>query len=142
MTEIIRDEHVIHLRNAHVSYIIGVLDGGIPMHLYFGPRLERLNPAGLLRRAGAGEDWGFNVQNLGLDHLPQEYPSFGLGDVRDGALTVCRADGTRSADLRFVSAEELPEKPALPGLPATFGGESATLRLTLADALRAAEVAK
>ena len=135
MTEIIRDGRVIHLRNDRVSYGICLLEGGIPMHLYFGPRVASLETAGLLRRCGVGPDGGFSVQNLGMDRLPQEYPSFGLGDMRDGALTVRRADGTRSADLRFRSLEILPEKPALEGLPATFGGESATARLTLADEL-------
>jgi len=135
MTEIITQGSVIHLRNDRVSYVIALLEGGIPMHLYFGRQLSGLNPAGLLRRAGAKENFEYNVQNCALDRLPQEYPGFGLGDLREGALTVRRGDGTRSADLRVIRQEVREEKPPLPGLPASFGGESRTLILTLRDEL-------
>ena len=49
MTEILCGDQLIHLRNDHVSYIIGILEGGVPAHLYFGKRLNSLNPASLLR---------------------------------------------------------------------------------------------
>lgn len=140
MTEILHQGSLIHLRNAHVSYIIGVLEGGIPAHLYFGKRISRLNPASILRHYGLREDGSFSPQGCALDHTPQEYPSHGLGDLRDGALTVRRADGTRSADLRVSRVEVVDGKPALPGLPATFGDNAKTLRLHLTDALLGLEV--
>lgn len=140
MTEIIRQGDLLHLRNDHVSYIIGVLEGGIPAHLYFGKRIESLNPASILRRYGLPEDGSFSLQGCTLDHTPHEYPSHGLGDLREGALTVRRADGTRSADLRVSRVEMVDGKPGLPGLPATFGDDARMLRLHLADALLGLEV--
>ncbi len=135
MVEILIDEKQIHLRNSQVSYVIGLLEGGIPTHLYFGKRVEALNAASVLRHYALAEDGRFSLHGCTLDHTPQEYPSFGLGELREGALSVCRADGTRSADLRFVSAEVVEGKPALPGLPATFGDNARTLLLHLTDSL-------
>lgn len=140
MTEILHQGSLIHLRNEHVSYIIGVLEGGIPAHLYFGKRIGRLNPASILRHYGLREDGSFTPQGCTLDHTPQEYPSHGLGDLREGALTVRRADGTRSADLRVSRVEMADGKPVLPGLPATYGDNARTLRLHLTDDLLGLEV--
>lgn len=133
MSEILVTDRLIHLRNERISYVMYLLEGGIPMHLYFGRRVERFNPATVLRRNTVAEDGSFSVQNCALDHIPQEYPSFGLGEMREGALTVTRADGTRTCDLRFVSAAVEDGKPALAGLPATFGDSCKTLRLLLRD---------
>ena len=134
MAEITRTNDIFVLKNDRVSYILGVLPGGVVAHLHAGARLDGVNPDNLLRHAGLPAAGEFSVQECALDRLPQEYPSFGLGDLREGALTVRGADGTTAVDLRFVGAETLEGKPALEGLPATFGGDCATLRLTLADA--------
>ena len=132
MAEILREGNIWHLRNKWISYVLCELPGGVVAHLYAGARLERLNPASLLRRAGIQAE-GFTVQECALDRLPQEYPSFGLGDMREGALTVEAADGSCAADLRLVSAEVLAEKPPLAGLPATRGEGCAALRLRLRE---------
>ena len=133
MAEIIIEQRLIHLRGSRISYVIGLLEGGIPAHLYFGRRLERFNPASVYRRSGVAPDGSFSVQNCALNHVPQEYPSYGLGEMREGALIVRAADGTASCDLRFESAEAVTEKPPLPGLPASFGENSGTLLLRLKD---------
>lgn len=135
MAEILVTDKLIHLRNGRISYVIALLEGGIPAHLYFGRRVERVNPASLLRAAALPADGSYSVQNCTLDHTPQEYPAFGLGDMREGAASVRRQDGTRSLDLRFASAEVVPGKPGLPGLPATFGDDCQTLLLHLRDEL-------
>lgn len=135
MTEILVSEQLIHLRNDRISYAMMLLEGGIPAHLYFGPRVENVNPASLLRHADIAQDGHFSLQGCALDHTPQEYPAFGLGEMREGALSVRRFDGTCTADLRFVSAEVADGKPTLSGLPATFGETAKTLRLTLRDEL-------
>lgn len=139
MVEIQISSELIHLRNDRVSYAIYLLPGGIPMHLYFGARLEEINPLPFLRRSMLSENGSFSVQQCTLDHTPQEYPSFGLGDMREGAVSVRRADGTRSADFRLVSAEAMEGKPALEGLPATFGADCRTLCLRMRDALTGLE---
>ena len=133
MAEILRDKGVIHLRNDEISYVMCEMPGGVLAHLYMGPRLERLDPVNLLRRAGVAADGSYSVQECSLDRLPQEYPSFGLGDMREGALTVQAPDGSCAVDLRLVAVETPGEKPALGGLPATRGEGCAALRLRLRD---------
>ncbi len=134
MAEILRQGNVWHLRNGSVSYALAVLPGGVVAHLYFGPRLARVSADNLLKHAGLPGAEGFAVQEFGLSRLPQEYPSFGLGDLRAGALTVEAPDGTLAVDLRATGAEVLPGKPGPEGLPATFGEDAQTLRLELKDA--------
>ncbi len=133
MAEIIREGNLFHLRNDRISYVLLVMPDNVLAHIYFGRRLRRIDPDWVLRHAGSGDTYNFTVQECGLDRLPQEYPSFGLGDQREGALSVENADGTGAVDLRFVSALIEPGKPGLEGLPATFGENCRTLRVTLKD---------
>ncbi len=58
-----------------------------------------------------------------------------LGDLREGALSIRQQDGTRSVDLRYVKAELVEGKPAIPGLPATFGKGAKTLEMHMKDEL-------
>ena len=135
MIEIIRKDQLIHLRNDHVSYMIYILEGGIPAHLYFGKRVEGLNPASILRRYDLPTDGRFSLQGCALDHTPHEYPAHGLGDLREGALSIRQKDGTRSVDLRVTGVEVMEGKYAIPGLPATFGESAKTLLLHMKDEL-------
>ncbi|MBQ2954007.1 MAG: alpha-galactosidase [Clostridia bacterium] len=140
MVEIIINDKLLHLRNDHVSYVIGLPEGGIPAHLYFGKRVGGLNPAAILRHYDLPVDGSFSMQGCSLDHVPHEYPAFGLGDLREGAVSVRRQDGTRSVDLRVVNVEVVDGKPGLPGLPATFGDNAKTLLLHMKDELIGLEV--
>lgn len=130
MTEIIANNGQFHLRNASISYIMAVTEEGVLAHLYFGRRLEALN-APFLGFADSMKK-GFD-----LDKLPQECPTFGHGDLREGAVGVRSADGMRVLDLRYASFEIADGKPALNGLPASFDreGTAKTLFITLTDAL-------
>lgn len=139
MTEIIKQGNMYHLRNGRISYIMTVMPGGLLAHLYFGPQVKALDEKPLLRHMGVAADGSFSVQGCMLDRLSQEYPSFGLGDLREGALAVEGPDGTTAVDLRFEDAQIEPGKPALAGLPATFGEDCKTLRVRLRDALTGLE---
>lgn len=133
MAEIIREGSLFHLRNDRISYVLCVMPDNVLAHLYFGRRLRIIDPNQVLRHAGSRDTGNFSVQECALDRLPQEYPSFGLGDQREGALSVENADGTGAVDLRFISAVIEKGKPRLEGLPATFGESCQTLRVTLQD---------
>ena len=139
MAEILRQGITYHLRNSQISYIIGILPKQIVSHLYFGPRVAALDPEALLRHWNVAPDQRFTLQNCTLDRLPQEYPSFGLGDQREGSVAADGPLGNGTVDLRFVSAAVEDGKPALPGLPATFGSNAKTLRLLLRDGLTGLE---
>lgn len=134
MVEVLREEKMFHLRNDRISYILCVMPENVLAHIYFGRRLSRMDPDTVLRRAGSRDLKSFIRQECGLDRLPQEYPSFGLGDQRIGALQAECEDGGCGVDLRFISAEITDGKPALDGLPATFGQNCKTLRIIARDA--------
>ena len=133
MIEVLQQGNLYHLRNDHISYILAVMPENALAHIYFGCRVNGINADSVLRHAGAKDTKSFTVQECGLDRLPQEYPAFGLGDQREGAVAVENADGTTAVDLRFVSATVENGKPALSGLPATFGDPCKTLRVLMAD---------
>ena len=135
MVEILVNDKLLHLRNDHVSYIIYILEGGVPAHLYFGKRVEGFNPVSILRRYDLPADGQWSPDNCRMDHTPHEYPAHGLGDLKEGALSVRQKDGTRSVDLRVTGYEVVEGKSGLPGLPATFGDNAKTLLLHLKDEL-------
>ena len=101
MAEILREGALFHLRNERISYIMGVMPENALAHLYFGPRLRKMDPDPVLRAQGSGDTSNFRLQDCGLDRLPQEYPVWGLGDQRDGALGITGPDGAWTAALRF-----------------------------------------
>ena len=104
----------LHLRNDRISYVIGILEGGIPAHLYFGARVERFCAASVLRRCGLNPEGRFTLQNAALNHTPQEYPAYGLGEMRAlmaslrenppeevGGVKVARVRDYQSGDIRI-----------------------------------------
>ena len=133
MIEILVKDQLIHLRNDHVSYILDILEGGVPAHIYFGKRVESINPVSVLRHYDLNTEGKWGPHFCTLDHTPHEYPAHGLGDLREGAVSVRRADGTRTVDLRYTGHEVVEGKPGIPGLPATFGNNAKTLLLHLKD---------
>ena len=112
---------------------------GVVHHLYYGPSVGESD----LRGVEYYSDCGFSPQPAGMDRqrdysldtLCQEYTGSGVGDFRIGCLRLAGPDGSRATDLRFVSAEAVPGKYSLPGLPAAYAaeGECETLRLKLKD---------
>ena len=110
-------------------------------HLYYGPSVGESD----LRGVEYYSDCGFSPQPAGMDRqrdysldtLCQEYTGSGVGDFRIGCLRLSGPDGSRAADFRFVSAEAVPGKYSLPGLPAAYAaeGECETLRLKLRDSV-------
>lgn len=133
MVEILQQENLFHLRNDHISYVLAIMPENALAHIYLGRRLRSINADAILRSEGSGDTKNFTHQESGLDRLPQEYPSFGLGDQRDGALRIDLPDGSSAVDLRFERAEIETGKPALTGLPATFGENCKTLRISCED---------
>ena len=134
-----RETGLLTLHTAHTSYQMWADPIGVLHHLYYGPALAAGDD---LRGTEFYSDCGFSPQPAGvedrrysLDNISQEYTGAGVGDYRIGCLRLQNGDGSRQADLRFAEAEILPGKYALPGLPASFGGDADcdTLRIRLED---------
>ncbi|MBQ8073244.1 MAG: alpha-galactosidase [Clostridia bacterium] len=123
---------VFHLTNGRVSYMISLAGGKYPLHLYWGKKLRRVEDDLTMRLAGRDAN-DFNLHETPLDRLPQECPTFGMGDMREGMLHIRQEDGTTALDLQFVSHEVMKGKPVLPGLPSARGEMAETLILTLKD---------
>ena len=128
-------ERTFRLDTPGSTYLISIVDEeGFLCHTYYGRRIPDDNMQYLLRRDGvpfrdSGAQTGF------LDELPTEYPGHGLGDFRESCLTVETAEGARACGLTYVSHRIYGGKPALPGLPAAYGGagDCATLELVCRD---------
>ena len=127
----------VHLTNGILSYIIQVVDGRYLVHRYFGPALRSWHGGGqpvYYKRGYNTCHDDCTVPNVSFDDFPFEYPARSRGDFRISAIEA-EAGGVCHTQLDFVSWRALDRKPALEGLPATFGapGETATLEVTLAD---------
>lgn len=133
-------EQVFTLQTKRTTYQMKAGDYGILLHLYYGARVEDCTMDYLLHRKDvgfsgnpyeAGEDRTFS-----LDTLPQEFPSYGVGDYRNNCVGVCQADGTRAADFRYVSWEIREGAHKIPGLPCLFDEDETaeTLVIFLEDA--------
>ena len=133
-------EQVFTLQTKRTTYQMKAGDYGILLHLYYGARVEDCTMDYLQHRKDvgfsgnpyeAGEDRTFS-----LDTLPQEFPSYGVGDYRNNCVGVCQADGTRAADFRYVSWEIREGAHKIPGLPCLFDEDETaeTLVIFLEDA--------
>ena len=67
--------------------------------------------------------------------IRREYPDLGRGDFRIPAIRIRQSVGHAISDLRYESHKVVDGKPALPGLPSTFGDEKSvsTLIVRLED---------
>ena len=87
-----------HLYNDKISYIFTVLKNGHLGQLYFGKRLrDRADFSHLLEftpRPMAACTFEGDL-SFSLEHIRQEYPIFGTGDIRYPAFSMERPNGSR-----------------------------------------------
>ncbi|MEK4508334.1 alpha-galactosidase [Paenibacillus anaericanus] len=130
---------VFHLRSNNSSYIIQIVKGGIPAHIYWGPKLggeSFQHPLDLVERASFSPSFLQEDKTYSLDTLPREFPSYGNGDFREPALEVYLQDGTTVTDFRYEGYTVRKGKPRLEGLPSSYvesEDEADTLEIVLLD---------
>lgn len=133
------ERQVFLLNTPHTSYAIGLMDGQLPAHLYYGKRIDStvLPPVVQKERAPYTPLENPREKVNFLDSAPMEYPQTGMGDFREAALSVRNPEGQTGCELRYLRHEISPGKPPLQGLPATFGASDAcsTLSLYCTDAV-------
>ncbi|MEE3352432.1 MAG: alpha-galactosidase [Saccharofermentanaceae bacterium] len=120
----------------NTSYMLGVRDGLFLGHFYYGPRIieddisyrSAFAPEGRISRTD-------REMVIFMDGFRFEYPGWGAGDSREGALKVQYEDGTTRVCPLFRGYEISSSKAPVPGLPSTYAaeGEVGTLRIDLAD---------
>jgi len=115
---------IFKLDTKETSYVIGVVDSeGFLGHIYYGSRLNDYRLAHVLRVKEAPFVPSVNNRDRGsfLDSFPMEYPAEGLGDYRESCIALETRGGNMGLSLNYVSHKITEGKPALLGLPASFG---------------------
>ena len=129
----------ITIQTAETEYQMAIDRYGCLRHVYYGRRIGGED----LRDLHRSYDRGFSGsphragsdRAYSLDTVCQEFSSCGVGDFRVPSLGVRNPDGSRCAELRYVSHEIRAGKYSLPGLPAAWDpdGSAETLEITLRD---------
>ena len=119
-------ERIFKLDTSASSYVIGIVDDeNFVGHVYYGKKLKDHNIGYLMRTEEAPFVPSTNARDRlsFLDSFPMEYPTHGLGDFREDAISVRTMGGHVALQLGMKSYEIYAGKKALEGLPATFGSE-------------------
>lgn len=135
------EERIFHLQSKDTSYVIQLLHTGIPVHVYWGKKIRTGGLSSILQRtcrvsfspSPFPED-----MSISYDTLPQEYPSYGVGDFRHPAYQIQAENGTTASEVIYDKHRIYKGKPSLSGLPATYvehEDEAETLELELIDSV-------
>lgn len=119
----LEEKKIFQLNTARTTYLIGLSPEGYIGHIYYGRRLKGEGSNYLLRMKEAPYTPSVNEREKSsfLDRFPMEYPTGGIGDYRESCLDVRGESGSIGCELIFKSYQITAGKPALPGLPSSFG---------------------
>lgn len=132
---------VFYLHTDKTSYAIGVYNGELPVHLYWGKRINAV-PENWIEQFRAK---GFMAQDYGeysTDGLPLEYSAYGA-DLRMPTFHAKYSDGSFVSKFKYKDYKILHGKPNLEGLPHTYcesDDKTETLVIRLFDELKNVEV--
>ena len=135
-----------HLCNKEISYIFRILANGQPGHIYFGKRLTDREDFGHMieyARRDMAPCAFEGDSRFSLEHLKQEYPAYGSGDMRFPAFELEYENGSRTTDLRYKGYAIYKGKRKPEGLPAVYvekEEEAETLEITLEDGLTGVQI--
>lgn len=128
-----------HLYNEQVSYIFKVLRNNQLGQLYYGKRVNDREDFDHLfeTRQRPMAPCAFEGDlTFSLEHIKQEYPAYGSGDMRHPTIDILQENGSRIVNFTYQSHEIISGKPQLKDLPATYvenNDEATTLLITLFD---------
>lgn len=128
-----------HLYNGQVSYIFKVLRNNQLGQLYYGKRVNDREDFDHLfeTRQRPMAPCAFEGDlTFSLEHIKQEYPAYGSGDMRHPAIDILQENGSRIVNFTYQSHEIISGKPQLKDLPATYvenNDEATTVLITLFD---------
>ncbi|SDL83927.1 alpha-galactosidase [Sediminibacillus halophilus] len=129
-----------HLTNGKISYIFRVMEKvGQLEHLYYGKGVKhRKSFEHLIEREArpASTNMLEGDYTSSLEHIKQEYPSYGTTDYRYPAHKIIDQHGSHITNFQYESYHITKGKPALENLPATYTeqeGEAETLQVVLFD---------
>lgn len=128
-----------HIYNNHISYIIQILKSGHLGQLYYGKAVKDHDHFDHLfesiQRATSVCTFD-NDLTYSLEHIKQEYPTYGSGDFHYPAIDILQENGSRILNFTYNGHIIIKGKQHLDGLPATFvenNFEATTLLIYLYD---------
>lgn len=135
-----------HLYNDQISYLMKIMRNGQMGQLYFGKKIPQKDNYDYLTENAYRPVTSYLYEgeySFTLEHLKQEYPSYGTTDFRMPAVELLQENGSRITNFTYVSHKIYAGKPSLAGLPATYtesGDEADTLEILLRDELLQVEM--
>ena len=123
------------LQTDHTSYVMELLED-LLVHSYWGSAVNELPTLKYFYPYRFGAFSASDIPNPifnSSDRLRHEFPTYGTGDMRSPAVLVENTGGDSMLSLHYKSHQILPGKPALAGLPSTYGEDCETLQITLTD---------
>ncbi|GAB6169887.1 alpha-galactosidase [Clostridium carnis] len=134
------ENKLFHIQSDNTSYVLKILETGHLIHLYWGRKIKSDNIDYIFKNRQCGNFLADldNINDLHLEVVPQEYPSYGNTDLRSPAFQIKLANGTTLTDFRYSNHEIFKGKRKLEGLPATYiekECEAETLEIILKDNL-------
>ena len=140
----VEGKKIFHMDTKRTTYLIGLSPEGYVGHIYYGRRLRSEGSNYLLRMEEAPFTPSVREREKAsfLDSFPTEYPTGGIGDYRESCLDVRCDSGNVGCELLYKEYRITGGKPALSGLPASFGTEDEveTLEIVCEDRLLGLEV--
>ncbi|WP_347834535.1 glycoside hydrolase family 36 N-terminal domain-containing protein [Gracilibacillus sp. JCM 18860] len=140
MSITINESHLeFHLYNDQISYIFRVLEKSHQLeHLYYGKRIHHRDSfAHLIEREIRPSCNMFEGDHTSsMEHIKQEYPSFGSTDFRFPAHVIMREDGSHITNFVYQDFRVIKGKKSIDHLPATYveqETEADTLEIDLFD---------
>lgn len=135
-----KENRLFNIESKSTSYVLRVLETGHIVHLYWGRKINSNKIDYIVKKRQCGSFLADldNIDDLHLEAIPQEYPSYGNPDLRSPAVQIKLSNGTTVTDFRYDSHEIFKGKKKLNGLPATYvenDNEAETLEITLKDEL-------
>ena len=113
------------LSTKNTTYAFKLLENGQAEHLYYGPWIEVLSSDALTEHhafpPGNSSIYSKDHGSFSPEDMRYEYSAPGKGDIREPMIEAVYADGSRSLDPVYDSYEVVKGKPALGGMPSSYG---------------------
>ncbi|MBQ7900590.1 MAG: alpha-galactosidase, partial [Clostridia bacterium] len=137
-----KQNQIFNLQTPSTSYIIGLYEGKLPLHLYYGKKIQNSHTLSTYMEGIGQNGWAHTAlcadfeNPVELSRMPLECPTMGDGDVRPAMFQAKYEDGSIISKLWYTGHKITDGKPSIPGLPATYvdsDDEAQTLELYLED---------
>ena len=128
-----------HLYNESISYVMKVMENGQMGQLYYGKKIHHRQDFSYLFELSVGDMAPCTYEgrsDFSLEHIKQEYPTFGTGDMRYPAYEILKKMEVKCGFFSTNHIKYMPGKNRLKGLPSTYvenTEEAETLEILLKD---------